>query len=73
MSIALLPQELAIIIDRLIDAADIHIFGLRGRNLEVERFERAKLWEYLQNGGQYARANARPAISLAPLLVVLRA
>src|SRR5690349_20087752 len=73
MSIALLPQELAIVIDSEINTADIHIFGLSRRDLEVECLERAQLGENLQNGGQYARADAWPAISLAPLFVVLRA
>src|SRR5579872_709545 len=61
-----------VVVHGFVDALDVHVLRLGGGNLKSDRPERAHLGNDLQNKRQYAAPKARLAVTISPLLLVLR-
>src|ERR1700723_5580 len=67
-----LAQSAAVVIHSLVDALDVHVFGLGTGNRERHRLKGAYLGDNLQKKRQHPAAKAWLAVSVPPILLVLR-
>src|SRR5579863_1365887 len=64
-------QEVFVVIQRVVHAGDIEVFGLLRGNLEVEGLERSHLGYESQKKSQHAGAETWASVAFAPLLLVV--
>ena len=67
------PEKALVVIQSVIDAGDVKIFGFMRGDFEIEGFERPDFGHELQKERQQAGSESRTAISLAPFFLIVGA